>query len=178
MFESQKVQHIIPKSSQDTLGIFLSNWRNFIVSKKIRHPFLDIACGDNILKKKKNGGIGIDVINYGTADVLVKNFNTQKKKKNSFNSVAIVASLNYFEKPQQVLIEVSRVLKPCGILILTLFDPFIAKLWHIFREPWARNPSFSSDQLMVLSAGSGLILTERHRFMLGMNNLYLLKKNE
>ena len=62
----------IPKSSQDSIGIYLSKWRNAKVARAVRQPFLDIACGDNILVNKVGGGFGIDVVNYGSVDVLVK----------------------------------------------------------------------------------------------------------
>ena len=65
----------IPKSSQDIIGVCLSKWRNNKVAKEVKQPFLDIACGDNILAKKIGGGFGIDVVNYGGTDILVKDFN-------------------------------------------------------------------------------------------------------
>ncbi len=166
----------IPKSSQDIIGICLSKWRNNTVSKEIRQPFLDIACGDNILVRKIGGGFGIDVVNYGSADVLVRDFNELPFKTGSFNSVSIVASLNYFEQPQKVLSESARVLKPGGAVILTLIDPLVGRLWHMLRESWAKYPGFSYRQLKNLSQGIGLTLARKTRFMLGMNNLYIFTK--
>jgi len=167
----------IPKSSQDILGRCLSKWRNAKVEKHIRQPFLDIACGDNHLAKKVKRGVGIDIVNYGSADVLVKDFNKLPFKNGSFNSVSIVASLNYFNKPEKVLLESSRVLKPGGILILTLIDPFAGSLWHRFREPWAKYPGFSLEQVKILTQNTGLKFTGRSRFMLGINNLYIFSKS-
>lgn len=166
----------IPKSAQDIIGISLSRWRNSVVAKEIKQPFLDIACGENILSKIVGGGIGIDVVNYGSVDVLVKDFNELPFKTETFSSVSIVASLNYFEQPQKVISESERVLKPGGILILTLIDPQIGRLWHKFRESWAKYPGFSYQQLHALLRGSRLVLTKRSRFMLGMNNLYIFTK--
>lgn len=166
----------IPKSSQDFIGTCLSQWRNNTVAKEIRPPFLDIACGDNILAKKIGGGFGIDVVNYGSTDVLVKDFNELPFRACSFNSVSIVASLNYFEEPQKVLSEIARVLKPEGAVILTLINPFIGRSWHLLRESWAKYPGFSYRQLKMLSQGTGLTLARRSRFMLGMNKLYIFTK--
>ena len=165
-----------PKSSQDIIGTCLSRWRNAKVAKEVKQPFLDIACGDNILSKKVGGGFGIDVVNYGSADVLVKDFNELPFKTETFNSVSIVASLNYFELPQKVLSESARVLKPGGTMILTLIDPLVGRIWHILREPWAKYPGFSYQQLRAFLRGSGLVLTKRSRFMLGINNLYIFTK--
>lgn len=167
----------IPKSSQDMMGICLSKWRNKKVAKQIHPPFLDIACGDNLLKKKIGTGYGIDVVNYGTTDVLVKDFNELPFKQGSFNSVSIVASLNYFDQPQKVLSESSRVLRSGGKVILTLINPMVGRLWHRVREPWAKHPGFSYEQLQSFTSGTGLMLTRRLRFMFGLNNLYIFTKS-
>jgi SAM-dependent methyltransferase len=166
----------IPKSSQDRLGKWLSKWRNNRVAKEINPPFLDIGCGDNVLAKKLKGGIGIDIVNYGNLDLIVKDFYDLPFKRESFNSVAIVASLNYFGHTEKVLSECERVLRPNGTLILTLLNPLIGKFWHLFREPWAKFPGFSSQELERLTRGAGLQIVKRSKFMLGMNNLYILKK--
>ena len=166
----------IPKSSQDRIGIYLSKWRNATVARAVRQPLLDIACGDNILVNKVGGGFGIDVVNYGRVDVLVRDFNALPFKTGSFNSVSIVASLNYFEHPDTVLSESTRVLRPGGDIILTMMDPFFGKLWHRFREPWAKYPGFSYGQLLRIAQAAGLEVKRRSRFMFGINNLYILTK--
>ena len=166
----------IPKSSEDAIGRFLSKWRNTKVAKEIKVPFLDIACGNNILAKHVSPGFGIDIINYGSADVLVKDFNALPFKEESFESVSIVASLNYFDQPKRVLSEAARVLKPGGILILTLINPVIGRIWHVFREPWAKYPGFSFSQLQSFTDGTALRYTRRSTFMLGANCLYIYKK--
>lgn len=168
----------IPKSSQDIIGRYLSKWRNNKVSKEIRQPFLDIACGDNILKRMIDRGIGfgIDIKNYGDVDVLVKNYNELPFKAQSFNSVAIVASLNYFEDPQKVLSETNRILKHGGILILTQIDPLVGTLWHKLREPWAKYPGFSFYQLQILMKETDFVFLKKSYFMFGLNKLYLFYK--
>ncbi|SPD74048.1 hypothetical protein PITCH_A2030192 [uncultured Desulfobacterium sp.] len=163
----------VPKSAQDIIGFWLAGWRNNKVAKEIRQPFLDIACGDNILSEIVGGGFGIDVVNYGSVDVLVKNFEKLPFKESSFNSVTIVASLNYFDRPQKVILESARVLKPGGTLILTLLNPLIGMLWHVFRESWAKYPGFSYKQLQAFIRDADLIFTRRSHFMMGMNNLYI-----
>lgn len=163
-----------PKSSQDLLGKLLSSWRNSVVAKKIRPPFLDIACGDNRLARSICGGVGI--LNYGHANLLVKDLTHLPFSAETFQSVSIVASLNYFNSIEGILCECARVLKPDGILIVTLINPYIGKIWHFFRESWVRHPGFSAAQLADLAKTSGLRITRKSKFMMGMNNLYLLKK--
>jgi len=166
----------VPKSSQDIIGKWLSKWRNSRVAKEISPPFLDIGCGDNILAKKLKGGIGIDIVNYGNLDLIVKDFYDLPFERESFSSIAIVASLNYFGHTEKVLSECARVLRPNGTLILTLLSPLIGKFWHFFREPWAKLPGFSYQELKRLTQGAGLQITKKSKFMLGMNNLYILTK--
>ena len=166
----------VPKSSQDFIGKFLSKWRNRRVAKEIKPPFLDIACGENILVRNVPGGIGIDVINYGNTNLLVRNFYEIPFKKQTFQTVTIVASLNYFEYPKKVILECERVLRTGGNLILTSLNPFIGRLWHLFREPWAKHPGFSSKQLEVFICRSRLLLTKKSKFMFGMNSLYIFTK--
>jgi len=166
----------IPKSSQDFIGKCLTRWRNNRVAREIRAPFLDIACGDNLLVKDVPGGIGIDVVDYGRANFLVDNIHLLPFKKESFQTVTIVASLNYFDDPIRVLRESERILRVRGVLVLTLLDPFIGKLWHSLREPWAKYPGFSSRQVGSFISETTFILTKKSKFMFGVNNLYVLKK--
>lgn len=167
----------IPKSSQDIIGKWLSHWRYNKIANEISPPFLDIACGDNILKKKLKGGFGVDVTNYGTADIIVKDFSRLPLKADTFNSVAIIASLNYFENPSSVLSECVRVLKSDGLLVITMIYPIYGKIWHFFREKWAFYPGFSYRQIKTYMRGLPLRLQKKSRFMLGMNQLYVFKKN-
>ena len=166
-----------PKSSQDLLGKILSVWRNNRVYKEIIPPFLDLGCGDNRLKSKLYGGVGIDIINYGTADVIVKNFDSLPFKPSSFKTIAIVGSLNYFEDPLTVLAEGKRVLDEKGIIVLTMIDQKIGRIWHSFREPWAKYPGFTSEQLIGFCKKLELKILKKRRFMLGLNNLYVFGRS-
>jgi SAM-dependent methyltransferase len=168
----------IPKSAQDIIGKWLSHWRYSKVEKEISPPFLDIACGDNFFKKKLKGGFGVDVTNYGNADIIVKDFSCLPLKADTFNSVAIIASLNYFENPSSVLAECVRVLKPDGLLVITMIYPILGKIWHFFRERWVVYPGFSYQQIKTHMKGLPLHFQKKSRFMLGMNKLYVFKKNE
>lgn len=167
----------ISKSSQDVLGRLLSRWRNARVAKEIEAPFLDIACGDNRLVKRNSGGIGIDVLNYGSANVIVRSFCLLPFRRGAFQTITIIASLNYFEEPQQVLSECERVLKTGGRLVLTLLNPLIGRLWHSLREKWVLSPGFTYGEVETFLSGTRFHLTRRTKFMLGMNNLYIFTKS-
>lgn len=168
----------IPKSSQDVLGRWLSRWRNRRVAKEIEPPFLDLACGDNCLKNMIAGGLGVDIMNYASADLIVKDFTHLPIKSDSFNTVAVVASLNYFSDPALVLAECARVLKPGGRLVMTMIRPIIGKIWHSLREPWASSAGFSCRQIDSFMKALPLRLTNKSGFMFGLNQLYVYKKHE
>lgn len=165
-------------SHQDPLAKFLSNWRNSYVSAQITPPFLDIACGDNLLARSIAGGVGVDVINHGQADLLTSDYAHLPFANHTFQIITIVASLNYFDDPLAVFVECHRVLKPSGKLIITMLDPMIGQLWHLIREPWAKDPGISSAQIKMLAAESYFRLVKHSRFMLGLNNFYLLEPQQ
>jgi SAM-dependent methyltransferase len=150
--------------------------RNSVVAREIRPPFLDIACGDNRLARSIAGGVGVDILDHGYADLIVQDLAHLPFPAAVFQSVSIVASLNYFDDAEQVLCECARLLRPDGVVIVTLLNPMIGKMWHFIREPWAKYPGFSSAQLAELSRASRLRIARKSRFMLGINDLYLLKK--
>ncbi len=166
----------ISKSSQDIFGRLLSIWRNREVLRHIIPPFLDIGCGDNRLASRNEGGIGIDVINYGKADIIVQDFRTLPFKPDTFKTITIVGSLNYFESPEVTILECERILIKSGMLIITMLEPKIGKYWHSIREPWARYPGFTFDQLVQLTKTTKLQLFNRSKFMFGLNNLYIFRK--
>jgi SAM-dependent methyltransferase len=166
----------IPKSSQDLLGRLLSQWRNAVVAGAVRPPFLDLACGDNRLARSIDGGVGADILDHGQADLIVQGFDRLPFPSTSFRTITIVASLTYINDVRAVLGECSRILRPDGILVVTLLNPVISKIWHRFREPWASNPGFPPSRLADLCEAVGLRVSGRSRFMLGMNHLYVIGK--
>ena len=166
----------VPKSTQDRLGIILSGWRNRVVSREVRPPLLDIACGLNVLARQFDGSVGIDIQDYGTTDRVVEDFTKIPFPDKSFRTITIVASLNYFDDPVGVLRECARLLTDDGQVVLTLLDPAVGRQWHRFREPWAKRPGFTSSSVDEMAAQVGLNVVRRSRFMLGLNWLYVLKK--
>ena len=111
---------------------FLSNLRFNKISKYIPKDskVLDLGCGYNgfFLTKNKNrisGGTGIDVsVNESNLDPKIKLIRHDLNQalpfeENFFDAVVSLANLEHLENPQQNLIEIFRVLRPGGILLLT-----------------------------------------------------------
>lgn len=162
--------------SKDFIGKFLKKQRVKNVIKFIDGSLLDIACGDNTLVKIYGNGIGIDISDYG-ADKIVKNYYNLPFENKSFNTVTIVASINYFEEPDKVLKEIKRILKDEGNLIITNTNAFLMKVWHIFRESWAYKSGYTKDEMKRLLEENGFKIKEKYYFNLLLSCLYINKKD-
>lgn len=161
----------------DWIGSFLRNKRNGIVLKHLSGRALDVACGDNILIKTYGGnGTGIDIADYGNADVVTKDLSDMPFANETFDSVSIVGSLNYFEKPVPVLKEISRVMKKDGELLVTMPNYFVMQIWHKIREPWAYKSGYSLIQMQQLFAQAGFEVQRSKYFLMGLNRLYIVRK--
>jgi SAM-dependent methyltransferase len=163
-------------SSQDLLGRFLSFWRNKKVLRFVQGDLVDIACGDNRLVARYGKGVGIDIVNYGTTDIVVKNFHGLPLASRSVDTVTIIASLNYFEKPISVLTEVNRVLKDDGHLIVTMSNNTVMRIWHKLRESWAYKSGYSDTELRELFGKAHLTLEKKIPFMFCLNTIYVVRK--
>ena len=58
---------------KDALGKFLVKWRTRAVLPYVKGRLLDIGCGTNELARLHSKGIGVDVYQWGTVDLVVEN---------------------------------------------------------------------------------------------------------
>ncbi|MFH1447742.1 MAG: hypothetical protein ABIG39_02670, partial [Candidatus Micrarchaeota archaeon] len=56
----------------DLLGEFLYNWRIKVVLPHIEGRLMDLGCGTNKLVKIYGNGVGIDVYQFGGADLILE----------------------------------------------------------------------------------------------------------
>jgi SAM-dependent methyltransferase len=136
---------------------------------------LDLACGDNSLIRAYKKGYGVDVTNFG-ADILTSTFSALPFKNDSFDTISIVASLNYFEDPAAALSECHRVLDDSGRLVIMNSNPAIMQLWHLFREPWARRAGIAQRELDSMARRCGFRIRARHHFNLGISSVSIYLK--
>lgn len=163
--------------SGDWIGGFLRDKRNGIVLKNLRGKALDVACGDNVLIKTYGSeGIGIDIEEYGNGTILVKDFTAMPFGNETFDTISIVGSLNYFETPVPILKELNRVLKQDGRLLVTMPNYFVMQIWHRIREPWAYKSGYSINQLNDLFDKAQFKLKRTEGFLMGLNRLYVVEK--
>jgi ubiquinone/menaquinone biosynthesis C-methylase UbiE len=172
----------------DILGEKLLNSRINNVLPHIRGRLLDIGCGTNTLVKKYGNGLGIDVYDFGGADIIVDDSSKLTFNDGDFDTVTIIAALNHIPNRIEVLLEVNRILKNNGLLIITMIPPGISKIWHFIRFPWDRDQheremkegevyGLSKKYLKNLVEKNGFILKKTTSFMLGVNTLYIFEKN-
>ncbi len=154
----------------------MSDWRAREVSKRVTpgSQFIDLACGDNRLVEKLGFGTGVDIKQYGKVDLVLEDFSKLPFEQSSIDFVSILAALNYFDDTQAVLKEVARVLKPSGNLLITLLWRPLSVAWHQLRDRQLPRYAYSAQQLQEMLDGAGLKIVELHRFMLGLNCLYVI----
>ena len=96
----------------------LAKERNELVMRHAHGRLLDIGCGeDNYIEKHRRNSIGIDK-------------GDSFPSANIFDTVTMVASLNYMTRSQQdhIFNAVRKILVPGGKLIITCVTPFGARL--------------------------------------------------
>lgn len=108
---------------------------------------LDIGCGDGLfLKYFKNCGLEVHGIDFGKTasnyardilglDVFTGSLEEAKYQSGSFDAVSLYAVLEHLPDPLQILREINRILKPGGILFISVPN-FNSLESRIFRERW------------------------------------------
>jgi SAM-dependent methyltransferase len=163
---------------RDPLGLLLSEWRNRAVIPYIKNgKFLDLACGDNRLVRWLGYGEGLDIFDFG-ADRIEANFTDLKYSDSSIDTITIVAALNYFDDPKGTIVEIDRILKPGGNLVITFLNKKISNVWHKFIDRKLPRVAFDRSELLSLLSDTNLALKETHSFKLGVNHVYVIEKNQ
>src|ERR1700690_2694335 len=98
----------------DSLGEVLYNWRIRTVFPYIKGYLLDLGCGTNELVRKYGNGTGIDVFQFGGADLIVPDTSKTPFADKTFDTVTVLAALNHIPNRDQVLVEMKRILRDDG----------------------------------------------------------------
>jgi ubiquinone/menaquinone biosynthesis C-methylase UbiE len=161
----------------DPIGQILSRWRFHTVLPLIHGDLvIDMACGDNRLLAALGRGFGIDIYNYGNADIILKDFNNLPFASESIDTITILAALNYFDSPTLLMNELARVLKQDGTILITLLRKPISAAWHKFRDTSLPRIAYSKKELQQLATQAGLRIDDRQLFMLGLNQVFIIRK--
>jgi len=151
---------------------------------------LDIGCGENELVKeyklKGGDGIGVDVYDWGTVDLVVKDTSSLPFKNDKFDTITFIACLNHIPNRIEVLKEAKRILKKDGKIIVTNLTPAISYIWHKYAywdddqhergmvegEVWG----FKSKKIEKIFLDAGFEIVLKKKFSFFLNNYYIIKK--
>ncbi len=166
------------------------------VSKYCSGRLLDLGCGPgNIFIKKfyKGGGIGADVYPYNGIDVLVDS-SALPFKDGSFDTVSLIAVGGHIPKEIRwpSFSEIYRVLRTGGRLVMTEGEIITQAIHHkiqFFFDNFRKRKNMDTirgmkegeEFAMSTSEIKNLLLKifgnfERFRFQLGLNNVYVSRK--
>jgi SAM-dependent methyltransferase len=173
---------------EDKIGKRLLESRISNLLPLIKGKLLDIGCGTNELSSRYGEGLGVDVYDWGSVDLIVENTAELPFEDKSFDTITIVAALNHIPNRAEVLTESNRLLRDDGLLIVTMIPPMISKMWHRIREPWDVDQhergmvegevfGLTNNQMISLLNNAGFSLALKKKFMLGINTIYSCKKS-
>lgn len=171
----------------DLLGNWLYEWRIKTVLPHIKGRAIDIGCGTNTLIERHGNGIGVDVFQFGGADLIVDDTSNLPYANEEFDTVTIIAALNHIPYREKVLAEAYRILRPGGVLLITMIPQRVSKIWHFVRSPWDRDQhergmehdevfGLSRVQVNSLVQNAGFEVIKNIPFMLGINTLTVAHK--
>ena len=161
----------------DFWGNLLRNIRNKYVLRYIKGKLLDISCGDNWLVKNYGNGTGVDIIQFSDDVIAVQSVDNLPFENSTFDTVTNIAALNYATSPQNALIEMNRVLKHNGLILISMPNYYALRLWRLFRRQDIEFKAIKKNKLESFIAQAGLKLIMKKRFLLGLNVLYVIRKN-
>jgi len=173
---------------KDKLGKFLLNLRVKTVLPHISGYYLDLGCGTNDVVKAYSGkGIGVDAYPWEGVDQVVKDTSKLPFEDKTFDTVSIIAALNHIPNREEVLKEINRILNDNGRMIITMIPPRFSRAWHFLRKPWDADQrergmkegevyGMSIKEIEKILSEAGFEITSKKKFMFGMNNLLIIKK--
>lgn len=160
--------------NQGLLDRCVTSLKTQVITKLVQGgPSLDIGCGDKRFTKALPDAIGIDLNKEFEGAVNTPDYFMDARDLDfpdeTFNTVALLDTLEHIPELDLVIKEAWRVLKPHGVLVMT--DPndtilFWARLFTLrFRDAFKGNPGhihhFTKDKIIYITDGL-FILEETH----------------
>jgi ubiquinone/menaquinone biosynthesis C-methylase UbiE len=187
-------KQMIPQPIVEKIPFLASN-REIRIKNVLRYVprgsnCLDIGCGANDLIKKhreyKGRGIGVDVYDFGGADLIINDSSRLPFADRSFDCVTFVASLNHISNRDKALEESHRVLSDQGVLIVTFLAPAISYIWHkiCFWDYDQRKRGmkegetygFDKNEIHSLLNNAGFDVIKHKKFSWKLNNICVCSK--
>jgi SAM-dependent methyltransferase len=186
---------LLPDPVTEKLGLSsLRTERMGIMLQMIQGRCLDIGAQDNLLMSlyKKSSSdpeamesVGVDVIDWGGDCMVLPNSAVLPFDDKSFNTVTLVACLNHIPERRETLHEAQRILKPGGLLLVTMISRFVGYLDHRLRW-WGEHSErdvhqdeldgMNREEVLELIIEAGFQMERQVPFFYGLNTLYIARK--
>ena len=156
--------------------------------KYCQGKILDIGCGGNNLVRRYGNGVGVDIYPWPGVDIVCDTTNLPFGDS-EFDRVFLIACLNHILEKEKVLQEAYRVLKPGGMVIITMIGPKIGFLIHKFGKifRWDRDQTergmkkgesygMTEKEVDELLEKVGFKEISHRKFELGINTIFFASK--
>lgn len=179
---------VLPDDVATRLGLTsLEEERIRTVWPYLQGRLLDIGAGRNRLVQRYGDGIGVDVYGWGGNALIMGDSSKLPFPDESFDTVTFLACLNHIPYREAVLGEAYRLLRPGGVVIVTMINPILGWIGH--RIFWWYDPDqnergiaegevwglWSSEVKQLLKCRVFRLLLHK-RFVYSLNNLFVAKK--
>lgn len=164
--------------------------RVIMALKYVKGRALDIGCGANNFIRSYGKGTGVDVFPWKGVDVVVKDAAKLPFKEKSYDTISYLACLNHIPNRAAALDEAYRVLKPNGVVIVTMIPPLWGRFIHWIRfrnDPDHKDRDIDHDHELLgmhsthvqsLLKDAGFEVIHKKRFVFGINSVYVAKKQK
>lgn len=166
----------------------LDDERVIMALRYVKGKALDIGCGANNFIRSYGNGTGVDVYPWEGVDKVVKDAAKLPFKDGEFETVSFLACLNHIPNRADALKEAYRVTKPGGRVLVTMIPPTMGRFIHWLRfrnDPDHQDRDIDHDHELLgmhsthvrsLMKDAGFEDIARHRFVYGINSLYVGEK--
>lgn len=149
---------------------------------------LDVGCGANNFMRSYGNGVGVDVYPWEGVDQVLEDAAKLPFKNGTFETISYLACLNHIPNRADALREAYRVMKPGGRLLVTMIPPVMGRFIHWLRfrnDPDHQDRDIDHDHELLgmhsthvrsLMKDAGFVNITRHRFVFGINSMYVGEK--
>jgi SAM-dependent methyltransferase len=156
--------------------------------KHAKGRVLDIGCGANNFVRSYGNGVGVDVYPWEGCDQVVEDAADLPFEDESFDTVSFLACLNHIPNRAAALAEAYRVLRPGGLLLMTMIPPRWGQFIHWLRfrndpDHQARDIDHDHELLGMHSThvrsllkDAGFEIRSQKAFVYRINTIYVAQK--
>jgi SAM-dependent methyltransferase len=162
--------------------------RVIVVLQRAQGRVLDVGCGSNLFVRSYGDGVGVDIVDWEGADLIVDAVDALPFDDDSFDTVTFIACLNHIPSRDGAVREAFRVLRPGGQILVTMITPWTGRFIHWLRQkhdPDHLHRRIDREQELLgmsprhvtqILRDAGFQGIRRKRFVYALNNLFSATK--